>query len=548
MDDPTKLPSESDQSMDNKTDAKSTTKDIHDERHGDNAITNNYTEQPETSHNSGTPQTGIKEIPETPQQNPVQSTSTHRHNSDQHTPIPMSEHRTVHTHGQGLNPTRPLKDESTQMPSQEVLMITSNQGTQFPSQQWEQTPNSKDQEETQHKTRTPERAVTHTSCQRTGVSETYPSSPTEPSLAKTHTADAVESHTLEDSRPTGTRDNITPETNQTRESNNPRTVEPKHPRNDDSESDSTTDPNVPNEDHTTSIHIAKCAQPESIGTEETPNSNQITGEQYTHRSRHITQVDHGFTTLGDTEHPTSIHTEITEPHKTGNTIIETTSGKNTPHQCPYSGQDTPGTEGPGGSMGIPSPITKVASDINSEITPIVITISENSSDDDAQVSTVPSQKNRPDQNPQEITLNSSEDESSDKSRDTVTISSEDSADGDDAETQPQNQQRDRQDQEVTILEHSSPGYNTKKHRTTASNEIGTTNPRHPSTPQRREKTHQRGQSAYIGPDHNNNISIQRRRRTSHHISQDKPATTRNSCDGTLHRLIPIGKSDRDESV
>ena len=594
--------------MDNKTDAKSITKDIHNQRHGDSSITSNYTKHPETSQDSGTPQTGIEEIPETPQQNLVQSTSTHRHNSDQHTPIPMSEHRTVHTHGQGLNPIRPPKDESTQMPSQEALMITSDQGTQFPSQQWEHTPNSKDQEGIQHKTHIPERAVTQTS-----------------SLTRTHTADVIESHTSGDSKLTGTRDSETPETNQTRKSNNPRTVEPKHTRNDNSESDSIADLNAPNEDHATSIHITKCAQPVSINAEEIPNSNQTTGEQDTHQSRHTTQIEQGLTSLGDTKNPPSVHNEIADHHNTGNTIIKTTSRKNTPHQGPYSEQDVPKTEGWGSSMGIPSSITKVASDINSEITPIVITISENSSDDDAQVSTSPLQTHRPNQNPQEITLNSSEDESSNNSRDVVTISSGNSADGNDvgtpssitkvasdinleitpivitisenspennaqvptsplrihrpnqnpqeirlnsskdetsnksrdmvtissgnsaegndAEARTPNQQRDHQDQEVTILEHNNPEDNTRKHRATANSEMGTTHQRHPSTPQRRKNTHQREQSAYIGPDHNNNISIQRRRRTSHHISQDKPATTRNSCDGTLHRLIPIGKSD-----
>ena len=172
--------------MDNKTDRKSTTKNVHDDLHKDNPITSSHTDQPETSHNSGLSQTGIKGIPNTPIQNPVQSTSTHCHDSDQHTPITTSEHRTVHTHGQGPNPTRPLKDESTQMPSQEALMIANNQGTQFPSQQWEQTPNSKDQEETQHKTNTPEQAARNTSFQSMGVSGTYLDSPTVPSLTKKH--------------------------------------------------------------------------------------------------------------------------------------------------------------------------------------------------------------------------------------------------------------------------------------------------------------------------------------------------------------------------
>ena len=182
--------------MDNRTDEKSTTENIHEILHTDSSITSSHTNQPKISHGSGSLKTGTEEIPNTPLQNPVQSTSTYRHYSDQHTPITTSEHRTVHTHGQGPNPIRPLKDESTQMPSQEALMIANNQGTQFPSQQWEQTPKSKDQEETQHKTHSPERAVKNTSFQRIRVSGTYPSSPTIPSLAKTHAADAVKSLTV----------------------------------------------------------------------------------------------------------------------------------------------------------------------------------------------------------------------------------------------------------------------------------------------------------------------------------------------------------------
>merc|ERR1712242_356790 len=105
------------------------------------------------------------------------------------------------------------------------------------------------------------------------------------------------------------------------------------------------------------------------------------------------------------------------------------------------------------------------------------------------------------------------------SQDTITISSGGSSDSDDTETRSQN----HQDKEVTIIG-------------------STTNSRHPS-PQQHKRTDQGKQSSYISPDHNNNISIRRRQRTSHHTSQEKPATTRNSCDGTLHRLIPIGQSD-----
>ena len=385
MDDPTRLPLDSDKNMDNRTDEKSTTENIHEILHTDSSITSSHTNQPQMSHGSGSLQTGIEEIPNTPLQNPVQSTSTHRHDSDQHTPITTSEHRTVHTHGQGLNPTRPLKDESTQMPSQEALMITSNQGTQFPSQQWEQTPKSKDQEEIQHKTHTPERAARNTSFQRIGVSGTYLSSPTVPSFAKKHTADAVKSPILTDSRPTGTRDNKTPNTNQSKESKDPTPVEPKHLRNDNSESNNTMDLNVHNEDHTTSIPVTIRAQSEPVDTKGYPRTNS----PQPHESRHTSQTDHGHTNLGNTEHPTPVHTKIAESQKLDNTITKTGNKENTLLQRLYSGQDTSGTEEPGSSRGTRSPITKVTGETNSEITPITITISEGSSDDGAQVSPPP---------------------------------------------------------------------------------------------------------------------------------------------------------------
>ena len=537
MDDQTEFPLDSDQTMDNRTDKKSTIRNVHGALHKDNSITDKHTDQSEIFHSSEPPQTGIEETPNTPWQNPVQGTSTHRHDSDQHTPIPTSEHRTVHTHGQGFDPTRSLRDESTQMPSQEALMITSSQGTQFPSQQWEQTLKSKDQEERQHETHTTERAVKNTSFQRRRVSGTYTSSPTIPSHAKTHTADAVKPIILADSRPAGTRDNKTPDT---KGSTDPRTVEPNYPRNDNSKSDYTTDLNVHNEDHTTSTPITIYPQPESVDTRGYPRTNS----PLTHESRHTTQVDHGYTNPEDTEHPTVTYTKMTESQIIDNTIIEANSKENTPLQRLCSGQDAAGTQEPESTKGTHTPTTKVTGEISSEITPITITISASSSDDEAQVSAAHLQENRPDQDPQEITLSSSgdsseesgntnkqeitisssENESTDGSHDTVTISSGDGSDREDAKTQSQNQQRNRQDQEVTI--------------------IGTTmNRRHSSTPRQHRKIHQEGQSSHIGPDHNNNISIQRRQKTSHHTNKDRPAITRNSCDGTLHRLIPIGHSD-----
>ena len=407
MDDPTRPPLDSDKSTDIRTSNESTTENIHEILHTGSSVTSSHTNQPGISHGPGSLQTGTENIPNTPSQNPVQSTSTYRHYSDQHTPITTSEHRIVHTHGQGPNPIRPLKDESTQMPSQEALMIANNQGTQFPSQQWEQTPNSKDQEETQHKTNTPERAARNTSFQRIGVSGTYLGSPTVPSLAEKHTANVVKSPTLTDYRPTGTRDNKTPNTNQSKESKDPTPVEPKHLRNDNSESNKTMDLNVHNEDHTTSIPVTVRAQSKPVDTKGYPRTNSPQPQE----SRHTSQTDHGHTNLGNTEHPTPVHTGVAESQKLDNTSTETGNTENTLLQRLCSGQNTSGTEEPGSSKGTHSPITKVTDKTNSEITPITITISEGSSDDGAQVSAPPYRENRPNQSPQEITLSSSGDSS-----------------------------------------------------------------------------------------------------------------------------------------
>ena len=239
----------------------------------DNSHAIDHIDQPKVPHNPRSPQKGIEAIPNTPQQSPVQTTMTQSHSPGQRTPIPISEQTMSHTLSQGINPPRPHKDGSTQVPSQEVFMITSDQSTQIPSQQWEQTPESKDQENTQYETPTPEQAVSHTSFQRTGVPGTHPSPPTQSSLAKTHIANTVESHllTVTDSRPTGTWDNNTPKTNQTMEPNNANTAGSKHTTDDDSEPASIMDFNTPDKGPTTvntaSSHTTTCANHKPVSTE-----------------------------------------------------------------------------------------------------------------------------------------------------------------------------------------------------------------------------------------------------------------------------------------
>ena len=570
MDDSAKLFPKSDQSATEEVNETPTTENTHDRLHMNSSNTINRNDQPETPHNLGSPQTGIEKDPRTPQQNLVQSTTTQSHGSDQHTPMPISEHRTVHTHGQGSNPTRPLKDESTQIPSQEVLMITSNQGTQFPSQQWEQTPKSKDQEDTQNETHMPERPVSQTSCQRTRVPGTHSSFPIQTSPAKTHTANTVDLHILADSRLAGTRESTTPETNQTMESNNARIVDLEHVTNDDYESDGIIDFNIPNEDHTNNQHItartkpgltdtkgngkpvtSHTTTPDDLGTHtiaetqgDQPLDTSQTIEKRTTNEHHLTtQTNRESTGKRDIKNPTPVQNKTTESHEPGGRIHKTASGMDTLYQHPRTVQDNAETKEQENSTGTTTPVSKVMIKTNSGITirgtdaPIIINISESSSDDNTQGPTIPPSEKTPDRDFQEITISSSEansggsnspsqteitisssgDEADDESQDIITISSEGSLDGD-RETRSQTPQRYSQDQEVTILENNSPRDET-------------------------EKNHQTGRNTNNAPDHNNNVSIQPRRETPQHKGQGKPPTTRNSCDGTLYRLTPIGNSD-----
>ena len=287
MDDSTKPIPKSNQSATEEGHETPTTENTHNRLHMSDLNTMNRNDQPETPHSSGPTQTGFDRDPGIPQQNLVQSTTTQSHGSDQHTPMPISEHRTVHTHGQGSNPARPPKDESTQIPSQEVLMITNNQGTQFPSQQWEQTPESKDQEDTQSETYMPERPVSHTSSQRPTVPGTHSSSPLQTSPAKTHTANIVNLYSSTDPRLAGTRESITPET----ESNKAKIVDSEHTTSDDCESDGKTDFNIPNEDHINSQHI----------TTRTWTDTKGNGKPTT--SRTTNPVDLGIHTVAKTPKP-----------------------------------------------------------------------------------------------------------------------------------------------------------------------------------------------------------------------------------------------------
>merc|ERR1711997_412306 len=109
------------------------------------------------------------------------------------------------------------------------------------------------------------------------------------------TANMVKSPILTDYRPTGTRDNKTPNTNQSKESKDPTPVEPKHLRNDNSESDKIMDLNVHNEDHTTSIPVTIRAQSKPIDTKGYPRTNSPQPQE----SRHTLQTDHGHTNLGN---------------------------------------------------------------------------------------------------------------------------------------------------------------------------------------------------------------------------------------------------------
>ena len=82
MDSPSEYSSKSAQSTAKETDDKSTTRDVHDRLQMDSTDTIDHTDQPETPNNPGSPHAGTEDIPNTPQQNLVQSTMTQGHGSD----------------------------------------------------------------------------------------------------------------------------------------------------------------------------------------------------------------------------------------------------------------------------------------------------------------------------------------------------------------------------------------------------------------------------------------------------------------------------------
>ena len=83
-------------------------------------------------------------MPNTPQRDHVHCTSSQNQcaqdSAGQNAPTPTFE-QTIgnHTPTMGMDENTPHKDEGTQMPSQEIHTIKIIQGTQIPSQQWEQT-------------------------------------------------------------------------------------------------------------------------------------------------------------------------------------------------------------------------------------------------------------------------------------------------------------------------------------------------------------------------------------------------------------------------
>ena len=92
--------------------------------------------------------------PSTPQRNPVHSTLQQNHNTHHSTRRDAPAPAIVQTAGiqaptLGVSKHIPHKDGSTQMPSQEIHLFTINQGTQMPSQQWEQSPTPEDHDPTQ---------------------------------------------------------------------------------------------------------------------------------------------------------------------------------------------------------------------------------------------------------------------------------------------------------------------------------------------------------------------------------------------------------------
>ena len=90
-------------------------------------------------------------MPNTPQRNLVHSTLPQnqcaQYSAGQYAPTSTIEQPTGNqTPATGTDGYTPHRDEGTQMPSQEIHMITINQSTQIPSQQWEQTITAEDRE------------------------------------------------------------------------------------------------------------------------------------------------------------------------------------------------------------------------------------------------------------------------------------------------------------------------------------------------------------------------------------------------------------------
>ena len=175
-------------------------------------------EQPPThkstasTHTTNTGQTTGRGVHDRLPTNDFATVNKSHHPTTPRDPTPTQQHREPHTmtsaqHTEqqiavqaptlGMDTVIPHKDGSTQMPSQEMDLTTANQSTQMPSQQWESAPEPKKNRTTITQTRT------HIATVPQGTShnpETYRESHAKaltPLLPETHLTETMSSHTKE---------------------------------------------------------------------------------------------------------------------------------------------------------------------------------------------------------------------------------------------------------------------------------------------------------------------------------------------------------------
>ena len=117
---------------------RTTEEELHARLPTNNSTTMNRTTHHEIPHSPRPAQQSGETTPSTPQHNPIHSTMTHNrsthHTTGRDAPVSTAEQPMgIQAPNQGISGHMPHKDGSTQMPSQEIHLITINESTQMPS-------------------------------------------------------------------------------------------------------------------------------------------------------------------------------------------------------------------------------------------------------------------------------------------------------------------------------------------------------------------------------------------------------------------------------